>query len=100
MMGHGHSGAQADGLLQRVDWLGGWWAAGAQVKGSLWRWGCRASNRSMRLMSGAWCAMTAAKLSVHWMRQGSEWLSMREAVLTVCPIIVKKFCAPTQNFKY
>ncbi len=39
--------------------------------------------------------MTAAKLSVHWMRQGSEW-PMREAVLTVSPIIVYlKLCAPT-----
>ncbi len=47
-------------------------------------------------MSGAWRATAAANLSVHWMRQGSEWLSMREAVLTVSPIIVYlKFCAPT-----
>ena len=47
-------------------------------------------------MSGAWRATAAANLSVHWMRPGSEWLSMREAVLTVSPIIVYlKFCAPT-----
>ena len=47
-------------------------------------------------MSGLWRATTVAKFSVHWMRHGSEWLSIRDAVLTVSPIIVYlKFWAPT-----
>ena len=45
---------------------------------------------------GSWSAMSAAAAAEHWMRPGSDVLSMRDAVLTVSPKrVYLKPCAPT-----